>query len=615
MADILLIALGPIQDFIAAARRCRDLWFGSWVLSELSKAAALAVANAEGAELVFPSPLAKLDKGSETSVANKIVVRIPDGTSSAEVAERGKAAMLARLRKIRERAFWRIDDPGDEYFCRGTAEKQVDDLIEYVWASAPEREGPDGYRQGRAAAEALLGARKNTRLWGPVPWGAAVPKSSIDGERESVVLEKAFDTLKPQELRHRFGIGKAERLCGVGLLKRHGTREGKKKRRYGHHFLSTGHLAAWPLLERMGELPEEKKKELRALWETFLATLKASDVDLEDTKVYAEQSAEPHPVLGRSDGGLMFESRVADLFEGREAAEIREPVRRAREALGRFLKCLGVRDPFPYYAILIADGDHMGRAIQQQATAEGHQNLSNALDSFAGAVAEIVEKKHGGELIYAGGDDVLAYVPLHRVLPCAQALRVAFQDKLSGFPVGEDKKTPTLSVGIGICHFLDPMGGALEVARRAERLAKISRNALAVIADKRSGAEVQTYGPWGTVDEDLESFVEMHWNDWVPDGAAYELRELGRLLDGATGEDRKTLETLVRKEAERILRRKQPRHGAEVAISEKILKDLLTALDARGLQVLADRLILARTLARAKEEAHPHESGEVGGLP
>src|SRR4051794_31631303 len=141
MPQILVIALGPIQDFIAAARRCRDLWFGSWLLSELSKAAALAVANVEGAELVFPSPLADLALGSETSVANKIVLRIPDGISAADVAERGRAAMQERLRAIRDRAFQQIKNPGD-LFLRETAEAQVGDLIEYVWASAAE--GPGG---------------------------------------------------------------------------------------------------------------------------------------------------------------------------------------------------------------------------------------------------------------------------------------------------------------------------------------------------------------------------------------------------------------------------------------------------------------------------------------
>jgi hypothetical protein len=39
--SLLLITIGPVQEFIAAARRSRDLWFGSWLLSELSKAAAI----------------------------------------------------------------------------------------------------------------------------------------------------------------------------------------------------------------------------------------------------------------------------------------------------------------------------------------------------------------------------------------------------------------------------------------------------------------------------------------------------------------------------------------------------------------------------------------------
>ena len=44
MTHLLRIHIGPVQEFIATARRSRDLWFGSWLLSELSKASALGVA-------------------------------------------------------------------------------------------------------------------------------------------------------------------------------------------------------------------------------------------------------------------------------------------------------------------------------------------------------------------------------------------------------------------------------------------------------------------------------------------------------------------------------------------------------------------------------------------
>jgi CRISPR-associated protein Cmr2 len=57
MPSFFIYTLGPVQDFIAAAKRCRDLWFGSWLLSELSKSAAQAVAQYPGVghgALIFP---------------------------------------------------------------------------------------------------------------------------------------------------------------------------------------------------------------------------------------------------------------------------------------------------------------------------------------------------------------------------------------------------------------------------------------------------------------------------------------------------------------------------------------------------------------------------------
>ena len=51
------------------------------------------------------------------------------------------------------------------------------------------------FHKNAGKPQALLGARKNTHLWGPVAWGAPVAKSSIDGERESVLDEELYDEL------------------------------------------------------------------------------------------------------------------------------------------------------------------------------------------------------------------------------------------------------------------------------------------------------------------------------------------------------------------------------------------------------------------------------------
>ena len=604
MAHVLIVTLGPIQDFIAAARRTRDLWFGSWLLSELSKATAQAMAEECGLEsLVFPGVQEENELWAESSasIANKIVIRVPEGKDPAAVAERGRRGMRRRLDWLREQAFKRIDPIDPLHFNMDRATEQVNDLIELAWVSAPEGDG-GGYAEARQRAEALLAARKNTRLWSKVAWGADVPKSSMDGERESVLHEDLFDSvgkdggLSPEQVRKRYGVGKTERLCGVGLLKRHGKREST---RYGHRFLSTGHLAAWPIYARTKELDDPG---LRAVWAEYLAVLKSGNVDLEEQEIVQGQGWD-HKVFGRYDGSLLFEGRLTDLFEevtdeGRRQKGLRE----ARKALAALLEKLGLSTPLPYYAILVADGDHMGKAIERQTKLEEHQKLSRALDGFARSVRTTVERDHGGELVYAGGDDVMAFVPLHRAIRCARQLSKEFRDALSGFPAGEGQ-TPTLSAGLGISHFMDPLRGALRLARRAETLAKRTRNSLAVIVDKRSGPPVEVAGVWGTLDERLEDYTDLHRADLVPDGAAYELRELARLLEGAQGAEREPLEMLVKAEARRILGRKQPAHGAQAKIDPKILERISADFETSSVAAVADRLIVARLLAQAMEEA------------
>lgn len=614
MAHVLIVTLGPIQDFIAAARRTRDLWFGSWLLSELAKATARAMAEDCGLDaLIFPgvSEPEELQVDSSTSAANKIVVRVPSAKDPAAVAKRGEEGMRARLAWLRDQAFEKIHP---RYFDQPTAEAQVDDLIEFVWVSAPERH-EDGYAEARGKAESLLAARKNTQLWKQVGWGAQVPKSSIDGERESVLHEDLFDSvgkkdgISPEEVRKRYGVGPTERLCGVGLVKRQGTRVST---RYGHRFLSTGHLAAWPLYYRTKKMDDPA---LREAWARYVGTLEEGGVRLDEQEIFQGRGWS-HPLFGVYDGSLLFESRLPELFEEVLAIEKRqEGLRTARLALAEFLKGLGISTPLPYYAILIADGDRMGQAIERQKTFKMHQKLSSVLDKFAQSVRTKVETDHGGELVYSGGDDVLAFVPLHRAIACARDLAAKFQEQLSGFPVDDQGNTPTLSAGIGVSHFMDPLRGAIELARKAEKLAKKHRNSLAIIVDKRSGPPVEVAGAWGTLDQKLNNYVALHLEDEVPDGAAYELEELARLLVRAEGEEETSLRMLVRNEAKRILRRKQPAHGTQEEMDPTILKGLIADLQDLSVGEVADRLIVARLFAQAAEQAGQTAKDWTGGQP
>src|SRR5690606_34165073 len=113
-AHLLLVTLGPVQEFIAQARRTRDLWYGSHLLPELGRAAARALADG-GADLIFPA----LRKGDAELSPCRAPVR-PDGTPPQNVANKLLAEVPAGLdpenlaRSVREAVmrYWRDDLAG-----------------------------------------------------------------------------------------------------------------------------------------------------------------------------------------------------------------------------------------------------------------------------------------------------------------------------------------------------------------------------------------------------------------------------------------------------------------------------------------------------------------------
>jgi CRISPR-associated protein Cmr2 len=251
----------------------------------------------------------------------------------------------------------------------------------------------------------------------------------------------------------------------------------------------------------------------------------------------------------------------------------------------------------------------MGATIEAIQSVERHRALSGALSEFAQGARRIVEGEARGELVLAGGDDILAFVPLHRAVDAARRLAEDFARRLAPF-ARAGAAAPTLSVGIGIAHFLEPLGRALDLARDAEREAKRERGSLAVALDKRSGPPLAVVGRWGDLDRTLDDFVTLHVEDRIPDGMAFELRELARLLIDAPAGDRPALGKVVSKEAERILRRKQPGHGEESALApgdlqalEELYGRLSGQLGVEALSAFADRLVLARVIAEAKQQA------------
>lgn len=620
------VNIGPIQAFIAGARRTRDLKFSSWLLSEMAKAAAKKIMDIYGLNsLIFPAPSSEkyLDPGSDMNVANKIVASIDlkQGTLQ-ELGDSIYQAVLSRLREIREKAYKKVNDD----FDREVAERQTNALIEFFWVAVPLED--KNYNHNRQELEAVMAARKNSRDFDRVSWAGDQYKSSIDGQLESVISNAKYaqkkDTVaqkreKAKELYKMYGAGPAERLSGIDLLKRHGVTDTTSS------FPSTSHMASLPFLVRLKALKGQELEEAKKLWSDYIKSLKKIAID-ENLETVSQEYTIP-TFLGNLEGSMLFEERFVDVVDMTDATEdVKRQIQVARRYLRSFYDYvdnqLGKARPYPYYAILSADGDHMGKTIDYLAEhehgAEKHRELSQALDSFANNVNTIVEK-HKGALVYAGGDDVLALLPLHTVIQCASKLSDSFKKALAAFSDGEN--SPTLSVGIAIVHHLDSLQESLSLARSTETKAKNiddKKDALAITIRKRSGGETSVSGKWGDLNEHLERLISYFSANAIPDGTAYELQNLSLRLP-SQGDD--MLKAVMLQEAKRIIHRKL--HGPQDTRTSGRAKEIEAYMLARlgisanveltentmptSIEDFVNQLLVAQTLADVRKIAEYEE--------
>lgn len=561
---LILIAVGPVQEFIAASRKLRDLWYGSTLLSELSKSVAAAL-HAERCELVFPAPanaVKELKQGSALIAANKILAVCPVGVEPAAVVKKAqsvyRAAWLARCREAQDR------------FPRGlrlNAERfqsQVEDFGEFyaVWVPL---EG--GYADARGRAENLLAARKAARCFSAPAWdGAGLPKSSLDGVRESV-----FDAHNTGDTR----VKRGEVLDAVGAVKRFGGRPPK--------FETLSDLATIPW-----------KEGVRALKDGPLAL---GEFERAVQSVLTEWPDERGTASSVNE--LLYAHNLADALDRRGLAGT-EVERQARQALRPLVEALG--EPSAYACLLLGDGDRMGRALDALKDAAAHRTFSLALSAFAAQASEIVARHQGG-LVYSGGDDVMACLPLHAALDCADQLRRTFENTMhDAFP--EKAEVPTFSVGLVIVHHSDDLGGIRKLAQEAERAAKdrAGRNALCVIQDKRSGGKMTVFGKWegngkrqGIVDR-LRRLQELYETSGLSSRLGYQLRMVAQSCGaGLKWHADGRPANAAASETLRVMRRKQTADGD---LSESYVQEVVRMYD--NIRALSDELVIARQLSQAR---------------
>ena len=593
---LVTLSLGPVQSLIGAARRTRDLWCGSWLLSEAARAAARVLHEQQPGCLIFPCPenpdtdLRPQERpGDAANIANILRAEITAADDSAARArcEEAKSAATSRVTELGASARGELEQMKRPVRAE-VWQAQIDDILEgfAAWVSVTDH-GDEYVRAGRRLGGALA-ARKATRDFRACkPLSVeGLPKSSLDGALETVVP----DWPAGDPARRRLRLSDGEQLDALGVIKRVA---GESDR-----FTACSRIAADPWIEQLSHAQQEQ---LRTACEPLVSL---------ELATRARGNAGIYEALP-FDAQMLYAFRLDNaLSQAREQSRERQALLALRRCVARISRektstgrPVGV--PVPYAAILKADGDRMGVLLSKAGSPDQSRRISRTLHEFASNVRQTV-REHRGHAIYAGGDDVLALVPLAQALDCARALARVFIRSLN--PIADEMdmpaaERPTLSVGLGIGHLMEPLGALRARADRAEQTAKgvgteNSRNALAIVLGIRSGAELGWRARWNDTPafDALSRMTGAFRHDLLPARVAYDLRGIDQRLAWLRDDESPSARGIRGAEVGRMLARARSPGGNQVlpgALQELIRQQA----ESQPLQALADMLIVARWLS------------------
>ncbi len=681
----LVFSISPVQEFIRTARKTRDFWLGSYILSYLCWNAMEAVVECCGPDsIVFPdlhhqplfhaylkrklgqssTPIESVLKDSQKklhipSLPNRFLAVIPGSqaenlvAATVERAERALASLethgTAWLKAHVDSSDW--DEAIGEIIARqcrhyfrfsssivpwsldlasrdsldadlvisrlvpplGQADdprvkflKEVRNLTEYGLNIG------SLYQVLYEVAERLAASRKSLRL--PLA-GEQEPgyKCTLCGEREAlhassqVGWDEVSGWWRRLAGKSRGLVGPVDRLCGLCSMKR--LSGGFFESELGMKpvsFDSTADIAAQPAWEAALAKHPERAREFRRsiealgvpwsgqwLFRDELTRAKLAGADgqppmervVRDLRNQLEGVVEGHPPA-RYYGIIRFDGdSLGEILKGNRLPDLGEVYH--PEALQR------IRQDYPAIA-----GKLAAAGISRPVSQAIHRTISRALRFFSLDLApHAVEKVGMGQLVYAGGDDVLALLPLERFFEVLNLLRAFYSGEVAGEDggwrpdYGNEKSggwlefekrhgitmgsTSTASVGAAIVSWQEPLAAAIALAGQAEREAKAGgRNSCCLLFKRRSGeirrASFQWYYQEGTDRIDfIQQFVHPLAN-WFGKGKSRKGLSPGFLQTlkqefyplaspGIPGTDAGDLRKLMIHELERTMKRACPK--------------------------------------------------------
>ncbi len=560
----LQVAIGPIQKFIAAARKTRDLWIGSYLLSYLTFQGIRTIGETYGFDhIIFPNmrhqtllkewlrenEIAVCDHPQDlprdiASLPNRFLAVVPSDQAEA-IAQEVKNAIGKVWREFAEKTAGKLklSDTERQYWTMQT------DLFPEFYYAIQNWENPevfrktftkffsdtgelDGFTQELQKLSQLesyqvnsgsfypffyeLTRRKLEAVKATTAFGGYVDDRSVNGDELSGEVKAILENYR-QYGRNDVGRNKPERLGAINLIKREISEIQKdfpEKRTP-----STTEIAIRNL-----------EGENRTRW---LSLLREDDQEREKDTTF-EKLPTPYYAILVMDG-----DKMGEWMSGKKAPELKE---RLHENAKKVMLKLDENKKIS-----------LSKLKKAAITPSYHRAISRTLDHFSRFVKPVVEDKYNGLLIYAGGDDVLAFLPARTVFDCANDLRKIYSgigkveltmntygnnieeylfDQELCYKKENEKWFPmfpmmgvkaTMSAGIALLNHKFPLSDALDIAREAEKCAKRgwitppstgnseSRDAFSITVVRHSGQQTKVVSKWTRNQIDLLSQAQEIW--------------------------------------------------------------------------------------------------------
>ena len=330
---------------------------------------------------------------------------------------------------------------------------------------------------------------------------------------------------------------------------------------------------------------------------------------------------------------LMKETYREDYFKKEYGIQFKEneseKLKEFLEDLEKFRELLNDLNlnPSRYYTILQMDGDNMGKWLKgefnpkmkdtidekvkdaliqfseekdkeslQKILCSKHPNSPSIHQAFSRKLAyfalekvrKIVEDNHYGKLVYAGGDDVLALLPIEEVLKCAYDLQKKFKEILG--------RKASMSAGILVVHHKYPLYLALRKVNEAEKKAKskYGKNGFCFIFMPHSGEEREFGGDWDLVDF-MEDLVCKFKNDEISGVFSYQYLEVvEKLYEKEQNKNIEDPKEILKGELKRIFMRKE---GDKEKLRDYLESEIFPRFEKLEVENFANMCVIAKKIS------------------